>query len=256
MTPVETLRKHWGYDSFRPLQEEIVDSVLSGRDTLGLMPTGGGKSVTFQVPGMMLDGLTVVVTPLISLMKDQVDNLRRRHIRAVFLHAGMTLRERNVAMEHLVNGKARFLYISPERLASQKFMQELRMLPVRLIVVDEAHCISQWGYDFRPSYLNIRSLRSLHPDVPVLALTATATPEVARDICRNLDMEDPAVLRMSFARSNLSYLVRPSETKIQEVFHILSRTSGSAIVYVRSRKRTGEIADFLNSAGILSLIHI
>ncbi len=252
MTPVETLRKHWGYDSFRPLQEEIVDSVLSGRDTLGLMPTGGGKSVTFQVPGMMLDGLTVVVTPLISLMKDQVDNLRRRHIRAVFLHAGMTLRERNVAMEHLVNGKARFLYISPERLASQKFMQELRMLPVRLIVVDEAHCISQWGYDFRPSSLTIRSLRSLHPDVPVLALTATATPEVARDICRNLDMEDPAVLRMSFARSNLSYLVRPSETKIQEVFHILSRTSGSAIVYVRSRKRTGEIADFLNSAGIPS----
>ncbi len=252
MTPVEVLKKHWGYDSFRPLQQEIVSSVLSGRDTLGLMPTGGGKSVTFQVPGMMLDGLTVVVTPLISLMKDQVDNLRRRHIRAVFLHAGMTLRERNVAMEHLVNGKAKFLYISPERLASQKFMQELRMLPVRLIVVDEAHCISQWGYDFRPSYLNIRSLRKLHPDVPVLALTATATPAVARDICRNLDMSDPALLRMSFARSNLSYLVRPTETKIQEVFHILSRTSGSAIVYVRSRKRTGEIADFLNSAGIPS----
>lgn len=252
MTPVEVLKKHWGYDSFRPLQQEIVSSVLSGRDTLGLMPTGGGKSVTFQVPGMMLDGLTVVVTPLISLMKDQVDNLRRRHIRAVFLHAGMTLRERNVAMEHLVNGKAKFLYISPERLASQKFMQELRMLPVRLIVVDEAHCISQWGYDFRPSYLNIRSLRKLHPDVPVLALTATATPAVAQDICRNLDMSDPALLRMSFARSNLSYLVRPTETKIQEVFHILSRTSGSAIVYVRSRKRTGEIADFLNSAGISS----
>lgn len=252
MTPVEVLRKYWHYDSFRPLQEDIVNSILSGRDTLGLMPTGGGKSITFQVPGLMLDGLTVVVTPLISLMKDQVDNLRRRNIRAVFLHAGMSIRERNVAMEHLVNGKARFLYISPERLASKKFMQDLRMLPVRLIVVDEAHCISQWGYDFRPAYLNIRSLRRLHPDVPMLALTATATPQVAEDICRNLDMRHPEMLRMSFVRANLSYLVRNSETKIQEVFHILSRTSGSAIVYVRSRKRTSEIADFLTSSGIPS----
>lgn len=252
MTPVEVLKKHWGYDAFRPLQEDIVNSILSGHDTLGLMPTGGGKSITFQVPGMMLDGLTVVVTPLISLMKDQVDNLRRRRIRAVFLHAGMTLRERNIAMEHLVNGKAKFLYISPERLGSQKFMQEIRMLPVRLIVVDEAHCISQWGYDFRPSYLNIKSLRRIHPEVPVLALTATATPEVAEDICRNLEMRSPRMLRMSFVRSNLSYLVRPTETKIQEVFHILSRTSGTAIVYVRSRKRTGEIADFLTSSGIPS----
>lgn len=252
MTPVEVLKKHWGYDAFRPLQEDIVNSILSGHDTLGLMPTGGGKSITFQVPGMMLDGLTVVVTPLISLMKDQVDNLRRRRIRAVFLHAGMTMRERNIAMEHLVNGKAKFLYISPERLGSQKFMQEIRMLPVRLIVVDEAHCISQWGYDFRPSYLNIKSLRRIHPEVPVLALTATATPEVAEDICRNLEMRSPRMLRMSFVRSNLSYLVRPTETKIQEVFHILSRTSGTAIVYVRSRKRTGEIADFLTSSGIPS----
>lgn len=252
MTPVEVLKKHWCYDAFRPLQEDIVNSILSGHDTLGLMPTGGGKSITFQVPGMMLDGLTVVVTPLISLMKDQVDNLRRRRIRAVFLHAGMTMRERNIAMEHLVNGKAKFLYISPERLGSQKFMQEIRMLPVRLIVVDEAHCISQWGYDFRPSYLNIKSLRRIHPDVPVLALTATATPEVAEDICRNLEMRSPRMLRMSFVRSNLSYLVRPTETKIQEVFHILSRTSGTAIVYVRSRKRTGEIADFLTSSGIPS----
>ncbi len=252
MTQGEVLKKHWGYDAFRPLQEDIVNSILSGHDTLGLMPTGGGKSITFQVPGMMLDGLTVVVTPLISLMKDQVDNLRRRRIRAVFLHAGMTMRERNIAMEHLVNGKAKFLYISPDRLGSQKFMQEIRMLPVRLIVVDEAHCISQWGYDFRPSYLNIKSLRRIHPEVPVLALTATATPEVAEDICRNLEMRSPRMLRMSFVRSNLSYLVRPTETKIQEVFHILSRTSGTAIVYVRSRKRTGEIADFLTSSGIPS----
>lgn len=252
LTPLQVLKKYWGYDSFRPLQEDIVRSVLSGHDTLGLMPTGGGKSITFQVPGLMSDGLTVVVTPLISLMKDQVDNLRRRNIRAVFMHAGMTLRERNVAMEYLVNGRAKFLYIAPERMASQRFMQELRSLPVRLIVVDEAHCISQWGYDFRPAYLRIRELRKVAPAAPVLALTATATPEVAEDICRNLEMKERNVLRMSFSRTNLSYLVRRSQTKIQEVFHILSRTSGSAIVYVRSRKRTGEIADFLNASGIPS----
>lgn len=250
MTPREVLKKHWGYDGFRPLQEEIVNSILSGRDTLGLMPTGGGKSITFQVPGLMIDGLTVIVTPLISLMKDQVDNLRQRRIRAVFFHAGMTLRERNVAMEHLTNGNARFLYIAPERLASQSFLDQLKQLNVRLIVVDEAHCISQWGYDFRPSYLNIRVLRKIAPQAPVLALTATATPQVAADICRNLDMKDPALLRMSFARSNLSYLVRRSETKIEQVFHILSHTKGTAIVYVRSRKRTGEIADFLTASGI------
>ena len=250
MTPEEVLKKYWGYDSFRPLQADIVRSVLSGRDTLGLMPTGGGKSITFQVPGLIFDGLTVVVTPLISLMKDQVDNLRRHHIRAVYFHAGMSLRERNVAMEHLTNGKAKFLYIAPERLKAEQFMNRLRMLDVSLIVVDEAHCISQWGYDFRPSYLNIRSLRAIAPQAPVLALTATATPEVAQDICRNLDMKDPAVLRMSFTRSNLSYIVRPAATKISEVLHILSRTSGSAIVYVRSRKRTGEIASFLQASGI------
>lgn len=250
MTPREVLKKHWGYDGFRPLQEEIVNSILSGRDTLGLMPTGGGKSITFQVPGLMIDGLTVIVTPLVSLMKDQVDNLRQRRIRAVFFHAGMTLRERNVAMEHLTNGNARFLYIAPERLASQSFLDQLKQLNVRLIVVDEAHCISQWGYDFRPSYLNIRVLRRIAPQAPVLALTATATPQVAADICRNLDMKDPTLLRMSFARSNLSYLVRRSETKIEQVFHILSHTTGTAIVYVRSRKRTGEIADFLTASGI------
>ena len=250
MTPREVLKKHWGYDGFRPLQEEIVNSILSGRDTLGLMPTGGGKSITFQVPGLMIDGLTVIVTPLVSLMKDQVDNLRQRRIRAVFFHAGMTLRERNVAMEHLTNGNARFLYIAPERLASQSFLDQLKQLNVRQIVVDEAHCISQWGYDFRPSYLNIRVLRRIAPQAPVLALTATATPQVAADICRNLDMKDPTLLRMSFARSNLSYLVRRSETKIEQVFHILSHTTGTAIVYVRSRKRTGEIADFLTASGI------
>lgn len=246
------LKKHWGYESFRPLQEDIIMSVLSGRDTLGLMPTGGGKSITFQVPAMALPGLTVVVTPLISLMKDQVDNLRRRRVKAVYLHSGMTVRESKIAREKLINGGAKLLYVSPERLRNQRFIQELRMTEVSLIVVDEAHCISQWGYDFRPSYLNIRSLRKIFPKVNVLALTATATPHVESDILRQLEMKDAALFRMSFSRSNLNYIVRNTETKIYEIFHILSRTEGSAIVYVRSRKRTREIAEYLSSAGISS----
>ncbi|MDE7116435.1 MAG: RecQ family ATP-dependent DNA helicase [Muribaculaceae bacterium] len=244
------LKKHWGYESFRPLQEDIIMSVLSGRDTLGLMPTGGGKSITFQVPALALPGLTVVVTPLISLMKDQVDNLKRRRIKAVYLHSGMTARESGIAREKLVNGGAKLLYVSPERLRNRRFIQELRMTEVSLIVVDEAHCISQWGYDFRPSYLNIRSLRKIFPKVNVLALTATATPQVESDILRQLEMKDAALFRMSFSRSNLNYIVRNTETKIYEIFHILSRTAGSAIVYVRSRKRTREIAEYLSSAGI------
>lgn len=227
-------------------------SVLSGRDTLGLMPTGGGKSITFQVPAMALPGLTVVVTPLISLMKDQVDNLKRRRVKAVYLHSGMTARESKIAREKLINGGAKLLYVSPERLRNQRFIQELRMTEVSLIVVDEAHCISQWGYDFRPSYLNIRSLRKIFPKVNVLALTATATPHVESDILRQLEMKDAALFRMSFSRSNLNYIVRNTETKIYEIFHILSRTEGSAIVYVRSRKRTREIAEYLSSAGISS----
>lgn len=246
------LKKHWGYESFRPLQEDIIMSVLSGRDTLGLMPTGGGKSITFQVPAMALPGLTVVVTPLISLMKDQVDNLKRRRVKAVYLHSGMTARESKIAREKLINGGAKLLYVSPERLCNQRFIQELRMTEVSLIVVDEAHCISQWGYDFRPSYLNIRSLRKIFPKVNVLALTATATPHVESDILRQLEMKDAALFRMSFSRSNLNYIVRNTETKIYEIFHILSRTEGSAIVYVRSRKRTREIAEYLSSAGISS----
>lgn len=246
------LKKHWGYESFRPLQEDIIMSVLSGRDTLGLMPTGGGKSITFQIPAMALPGLTVVVTPLISLMKDQVDNLRRRRVKAVYLHSGMTVRESKIAREKLVNGGVKLLYVSPERLRNQRFIQELRMTEVSLIVVDEAHCISQWGYDFRPSYLNIRSLRKIFPKVNVLALTATATPHVESDILRQLEMKDAALFRMSFSRSNLNYIVRNTETKIYEIFHILSRTEGSAIVYVRSRKRTREIAEYLSSAGISS----
>ena len=250
MDALETLRRYWGYDSFRPLQSEIVTSALSGHDTLGLMPTGGGKSITFQVPGLMMEGVTIVVTPLISLMKDQVDNLKRRRIKAVTFHSGMTRHEHTVALEKLINGGTKFLYVSPERLRNDNFLSLLRGLKVSQIVVDEAHCISQWGYDFRPAYLNIKKLRKVKPDVAILALTATATPEVARDICEQLEMRDPAVYRMSFTRDNINYIVRPAETKIYEVFHILSRTQGSSIVYVRSRKRTVEISEYLSSAGI------
>ncbi|MDE6548109.1 MAG: RecQ family ATP-dependent DNA helicase, partial [Muribaculaceae bacterium] len=222
------LKKYWGYDSFRPLQRDIIESVMSGYDTLGLMPTGGGKSITFQVPGMAFDsGLTVVVTPLISLMKDQVDNLKRRGITAVMLNSGMTLRETRMAWERLCNGRARFLYVSPEKLRNAFFLDELRRLPVKLIVVDEAHCISQWGYDFRPSYLKIADLRKVHPHVPVLALTATATPMVADDIMRRLDFKAKSKkFKMSFSRDNISYLVRHSENKFYDIFHILSRTEG------------------------------
>lgn len=248
--PLDILRKYWGYPSFRPLQREIVDCVLSGRDTLGLMPTGGGKSITFQVPGLCLEGITLVVTPLISLMKDQVDNLRKRKIQAVYFHSAMTRHENTVAWEKIVNGRARFIYVAPERLGNARFIDDLRRLPVKLLVVDEAHCICQWGYDFRPSYLNIASLRKIFT-APVMALTATATPDVAEDIRRKLEFREGAeTFRMSFSRQNISYVVRHSDAKVSDILHILSRTSGSAIVYVRSRKRTREIADSIASAGI------
>ena len=246
-----TLKKHWGYDSFRPLQEDIINSVLDGHDTLGLMPTGGGKSITFQVPGMILEGLTIVITPLISLMKDQVDNLRQKQIKAVYFHAGMTHKETTLAWEKLVNARCKFLYVSPERLSSEKFCMELKSLPIKLVVIDEAHCISQWGYDFRPSYLNISKLRKIHPDAPFLALTATATPEVVKDICDKLQFrQGHKIFKKSFSRPNIQYIVRPTDSKIQQIVHILSRVQGTAIVYVRSRKRTKEIAEQLIAQGI------
>lgn len=246
------LKKYWGYDSFRPLQRDIIESVMSGHDTLGLMPTGGGKSITFQVPGMAFEsGLTIIVTPLISLMKDQVDNLKRRGITAVMLNSGMTVRETRVVWERLTNGRARFLYVSPEKLRNPNFLEELRRLPVKLIVVDEAHCISQWGYDFRPSYLKIAQLRKVHPGAAVLALTATATPIVADDIMERLEFrEGYRKFKMSFVRDNISYLVRESENKMQDLLHILTRTNGCGIVYVRSRRKTREIAEFLTASGI------
>lgn len=252
LSPRDVLHRHWGYDAFRPLQEEIIDSVLAGKDTLGLMPTGGGKSITFQVPALMLDGLTVIVTPLVSLMKDQVDNLARRHIKAVYLHAGMSATQTRLVWEKITNARAKMLFISPERLGNRRFIDTLRLLKVSLIVVDEAHCISQWGYDFRPAYLKTSTLRKLYPKAPVLALTATATIAVAEDICRQLELRQPTLLRMSFARGNLNYIVRKSDIKIHDVVHILSRTKGPAIVYVRNRKRTREISDNLNMAGISS----
>lgn len=247
----EILKKYWGFDSFRPLQKEIIESVLEGKDTLGLMPTGGGKSLTFQVPGLTFpDGLTIVVSPLISLMKDQVDNLKTRRISAVAIHSGLTTKELRIAWEKITKGRARFLYVSPEKLQNERFIGEIRNLKVNFIVVDEAHCISQWGYDFRPHYLNIKRLRKIKPNVPILALTATATSEVIDDIMRQLEFKTPCVFKKSFARPNISYVVRNSDTKPFDILHILTRTTGSAIIYVRNRKKTQDIADFLNNAGI------
>ena len=253
MFPLDILKKHWGYDSFRYPQQEIIESVLKGNDTLGLMPTGGGKSITFQVPALCYDeGVTIVVTPLISLMKDQTDNLKKRRIKAVYFHAGMSTTEHRIAWEHLFNGKARLLYVSPEKIGNDRFLLELKNLKINLIVVDEAHCISQWGYDFRPSYLNIGNLRKISPQSPVLALTATATPQVAEDIMANLKFKKKICFSKSFSRDNISYIVRETDSKLNELLHILISTKGSSIVYTRSRKKTREISEFLNSAGICS----
>ena len=253
--PIEILSKHWGYNSFRPLQEEIIRSVLSGNDTLGLLPTGGGKSITFQVPALILPGLTVVVTPLISLMKDQVDNLKRHNIAGVFLHSGLTPSEQRLTLDKCRFGKAKMLYVSPEKLSQDSFIDSLHTIQLSLIVVDEAHCISQWGYDFRPSYLNIPKLRKAFPQIPVLALTASATPEVRKDIAQNLAMRSPRLFAQSFARNNISYVVRHTEDKDGMLQKALSNTQGSAIVYVRSRKRTKEIADRLTETGITALAY-
>lgn len=246
------LQHYWGYTQFRDLQEDIIDSVLDGHDTVGLMPTGGGKSITFQVPTMAMEGLALVITPIISLMKDQVDNLHERNIKATYLHAGLSLAERRRAIERCVNGNCKFLYISPERLDSDTFIAQLQQMPVALIVVDEAHCISQWGYDFRPSFLKINKLRDIMPRVPVLALTATATEAVLKDIIEKLRLVKPNVFSKSFERSNLSYVVRHTEDKMTQLMRILLAVPGSAIVYVRSRKKTKLISDELNQRGVPS----
>ena len=250
MNYLEILKQYWGYDSFRGIQEQIIESIGSGRDTLGLMPTGGGKSITFQVPALAMDGVCLVITPLIALMKDQVRNLRDRGIKAAAIHTGMKRDEIIAVMENCIFGGYKFLYVSPERLSSDLFRTKLRHLKICLLTVDESHCISQWGYDFRPSYLTIADIRKELPDVPVLALTATATPQVTDDIQDKLGFREKNVIRMSFFRENLSYVVRKTENKLLELKHILDRVPGTSIVYVRNRAGTKEVADFLNSNGI------
>lgn len=240
------LKQYWGYDNFRGIQEDIIRSIGEGRDTLGLMPTGGGKSITFQVPALAQEGLCLVITPLIALMKDQVRNLRERGIKATAIYSGMTREEIVIALENCIFGNYKFLYVSPERLDTEIFQIKLRSMHVSLITVDESHCISQWGYDFRPAYLKIADIRQLLPGVPVIALTATATPEVVSDIQQRLQFRQENVFRMSFERKNLAYVVRHTEDKESELLHILQHVDGSGIAYTRNRKKTKEISLFLN----------
>lgn len=256
MTYHEILKKYWGYDSFRGIQEDIINSIGKGHDTLGLMPTGGGKSITFQVPALAQEGLCIVITPLIALMKDQVRNLRERGIKALAVYSGMTREEIIVALENCIFGDYKFLYISPERLNTEIFQTKLKHMKVCMITVDESHCISQWGYDFRPAYLNIADIRKMLPDVPVLALTATATPEVVKDIQKRLSFKEGSqVFRMSFERKNLAYIVRHTESKQEEILHILNKVPGSAIVYTRNRKRTREITELLTENQITATFY-
>ncbi len=243
------LKQYWGYDGFRGIQRDIIESIGNGRDTLGLMPTGGGKSITFQVPALSREGLCIVVTPLIALMKDQVRHLRERGIKAAAVYSGLSREEIIVALENCIFGNYKFLYVSPERLATDIFQAKVRHMPVSFLTVDEAHCISQWGYDFRPSYTRIADIRRILPDIPILALTATATPEVVEDIQRQLGFRERNVFRMSFERKNLAYIVRHTEDKFGELVHILRSTEGSAIVYTRSRRNTREAAERLIEAG-------
>ncbi len=249
-TPSSILQQYWGHSHFRPLQEDIINAILEGRDTLALMPTGGGKSICFQVPAMIKEGICLVITPLIALMRDQVDNLERRGIKAVAIYAGLTNREVETLLENARRGHYKFLYVSPERLQSRRFLDYCDGMPVNLLAVDEAHCISQWGYDFRPAYLQIATIREYFPRVPVLALTATATPLVQDDICKQLLMQQPQVFTKSFARANLSYSVLEESSRQEKLVHILNRVPGSAIVYCRNRKRTRELADLLRSRNI------
>ncbi|MDR2037956.1 MAG: RecQ family ATP-dependent DNA helicase [Bacteroidales bacterium] len=251
MQEIHSVLKHyWGYASFRPMQEEIILSVLEKKDTLALMPTGGGKSITFQVPAMAQEGLCIVVTPLIALMKDQVENLRKRQIKAVAVYSGLTQNEIDVAFNNCIFGGYKFLYVSPERLHTEIFQTRVAQMNVNLIAVDEAHCISQWGYDFRPAYLEISNLRELLPGVPVLAVTATATPPVVEDIQKQLRFRVPHVIQTSFERNNLVYLVRHVEDKQRYLLKTIGRFPGSGIVYVRNRKKTRETAQFLQRNGI------
>ncbi len=246
----QILKQYWGYDSFRPLQEEIIRSAGSGEDTLALMPTGGGKSITFQVPALAMPGVCLVITPLIALMKDQVEHLRSRNIKAAAIHSGLTYDEIRVTFDNVLFGGTKFLYISPERLSTELFLEKLPLLKINLLAIDEAHCISQWGYDFRPSYLKIAEIRKYLPQVPVLALTATATPQVAEDIMEKLLFKKRNIFSKSFVRENLAYVVRRADDKEQQLIKILQSVKGSAIVYVRSRKKTRDYATLLQQNNI------
>ena len=249
------LQKYWGYPDFRGIQRNIIESIASGRDTLGLMPTGGGKSITFQVPALAQEGVCIVITPLIALMKDQVQHLKERGILADAIYADKSRSEILQTLDNTIFGGVKILYVSPERLASEMFQTKLRHIHVSFITVDEAHCISQWGYDFRPSYLQIADIREMKPGVPILALTATATPEVVEDIQEKLHFSEKNVFKMSFERKNLAYVVREAEDKQSEMIHILQSVGGSAIIYVRSRKRTKEMAQLLSQQGITATFY-
>jgi ATP-dependent DNA helicase RecQ len=244
------LKEYWGYEAFRPLQEDIIRSVLSGKDTLAILPTGGGKSICFQVPAMAMEGICIVVSPLIALMKDQVENLKKRNIPALLIHSGMKRADVVQTLKNATHDYFKFIYVSPERLETSLFQEYLPALNVNLIAIDEAHCISQWGYDFRPSYLRIAALRKELPGVPVLALTASATPEVQLDICAKLDFAGPVIFRQSFERKNLSYSVFPAESKLARLVEIIKKVPGTGIVYCKSRKRTSEIMNLLQLQGV------
>ncbi|OIP82653.1 MAG: recombinase RecQ [Porphyromonadaceae bacterium CG2_30_38_12] len=244
------LKQYWGYDAFRPLQGDIIKSIASGKDTLGLMPTGGGKSLTFQVPAMAVEGICIVITPLIALMKDQVENLKKHEIKAAAIYSGMSANDMQLTLDNAVFGAYKFLYISPERLATSIFVEKVRQMNVCMLAVDESHCISQWGYDFRPAYLKIAEIRTVLEGVPVLALTATATPEVVADIQEKLGFKEKNLFQKSFQRSNLAYVVRTTENKDEYLLRILNNVPGTSVVYVRNRKKTKEVADFLIEQGI------
>src|ERR1700712_545933 len=250
MTIQEILKAYWKHDTFRPMQEDIISSVLLGNDTLALLPTGGGKSVCFQVPALAKEGVCIVISPLIALMKDQVENLKDKGINAVAIVSGMGRREIDLTLDNCIYGTVKFLYLSPERLLSELVQERIKYMKVNLIAVDEAHCISQWGYDFRPPYLHIADLRDLHPDVPVLALTATATVEVREDIHQKLRFKNARVFQKSFERKNISYVVQNTEDKFRKLLDVAKGVKGSGIVYVRTRKETAEIAKFYTDSGI------
>ena len=258
MTPyLQKLKQYWGYDEFRPSQLDIIESIGSGKDTLGLLPTGGGKSITFQVPALCQEGRCLVITPLIALMKDQVENLKKKEIKAIALHSGLTFTQYKQCLDNICYNKTndpranyKFIYVSPERLSTDTFLEALPYMHISMVAVDEAHCISQWGYDFRPEYKKIAEIREILPNVPFLALTATATPEVAKDIQTSLLFKEENVKRISFYRSNLAYKVKLTENKDEELIKLLTKTPGSAIIYVRNRKKTKEVSELLNKNNI------